>query len=256
MTETGCCRGHALIIEDDMIVSHAIKEQLLVAGFRSVARARTQRRALDLAGQHFPDLVVVGEHVDQWAGLDAARDLSLCGRAAVMMVSANPRSCLPNLPDDAVMEDICRIDRIGLVFDVAAESGSQPMQLARLGDAKNRPANRLFPRVLLDCIGSGADPDGAQIDAVARHIRDDVTQTQLSENTNLSADSSNWPKWCKLAEAALRGHPDQQGLGDGWMSPHQQLDARRHLEDRAKGLKPGLAKSRQMTVRTSRPIRS
>lgn len=69
--------------------------------------------------------------------------------------------------------------------------------------------SRMFPSALIDCIGSGAEPDVSQIDAIARHIRDDVKRPQLSEDTNLLADWSRSPKWRILAEAALRGHPLQ-----------------------------------------------
>lgn len=110
--------AHALIIEDNMIVSRAIEDQLLVAGFRSVDHARTRRRAMELAGAHFPDLVVVGEHVDRWAGLEAARELGQSGRASVMMVCTNPKYCRKNLPDD-ILEGPYRIDQLSQAFNAS-----------------------------------------------------------------------------------------------------------------------------------------
>lgn len=122
MTKASDCGAHALIIEDNMIVSRAIEEQLLLAGFRSVALAHTRSGALDLVRQHFPDLVVVGEHIDQWAGLDAARELSRSGGAAVTMVSTNPKFRQRDLPDDAVVEGTYRIDQLDLAFSAARDA--------------------------------------------------------------------------------------------------------------------------------------
>ncbi len=122
MEKAGDCGAHALIIEDNRIVSRAIEEQLLLAGFRSVDHAHTSRHALELARQHFPDLVIVGEHVDPWAGLDAARELSLAGGAAVMMVSANPSCRRSDLPHDAVLEGAYRIDELDRALDAARKA--------------------------------------------------------------------------------------------------------------------------------------
>lgn len=65
--------------------------------------------------------------------------------------------------------------------------------------------SRLFPQPLLDCIGSGVEPDATQIETLARHIRTDVEQPQFTQDTQVPAGRTNSPQWRKLAEVALRG---------------------------------------------------
>lgn len=46
----------------------------------------------------------------------------------------------------------------------------------------------LFPQPLLDCIGSGVEPDATQIEALTRYIRSDVKKGQFTQGTQVPAD--------------------------------------------------------------------
>ena len=52
---------HALIIDDNMVISNAIQKYLESAGFDSFDKAWTEAQALAAANQRSPDLIVIGD---------------------------------------------------------------------------------------------------------------------------------------------------------------------------------------------------
>ncbi|HEX3063997.1 MAG TPA: hypothetical protein VHQ39_00885 [Dongiaceae bacterium] len=82
--------SHALIIEDNMVVSFAIKARLGPLGYSSFDLAWTEENAVVAAGQHAPDLVVVGDNVEAGSAIRAARRISDTLSVPVLLVTSDP----------------------------------------------------------------------------------------------------------------------------------------------------------------------
>lgn len=89
---------HALIIDDNMIVSRAIEQRLTELGFRSFDHAWTEDQAFDAAAQRRPDLVVVGDTIA--SGSPVATAEHLCERydAPALLVTARTGGLQPQFP--------------------------------------------------------------------------------------------------------------------------------------------------------------
>ena len=81
---------HALIIDDNMIVSRAIQQRLETLGFTSFDRTWSEEQAVAAADRHPPDLVVVGDNLETGSALAAAERVSHVHDAPVLMVTGNP----------------------------------------------------------------------------------------------------------------------------------------------------------------------
>ena len=81
---------HALIIDDNMIVSRAIQSCLETLGFNSFDHTWTEEQALAAAGRRPPDLVVIGDEVEAGSGLSAAKRISCNFAVPVLMVTGDP----------------------------------------------------------------------------------------------------------------------------------------------------------------------
>lgn len=81
--------SHALIIDDNILVTHVIIERLAALGFESFDSAWTESEAIAAADRHRPDLVIVGDEIEQGSGLAAARQVSRSWGAPVIMVTAD-----------------------------------------------------------------------------------------------------------------------------------------------------------------------
>ncbi|MBB5984689.1 response regulator [Sphingobium lignivorans] len=127
MIELSGPHAHALIIEDNMIMSRAIEAQLMAAGFRSIDHARTRARAMTLARAQSPDVVVLGEHVDQWAGIAAAQELSHRDGTAVMMVTTDPQFWRRPFPEDVPVRGPYRIDQLSRAFGARRQGSAAPV---------------------------------------------------------------------------------------------------------------------------------
>lgn len=117
--------SHALIIEDNMIVSRAIEQQLAEAGFDSCDHAWTEQRALDLARKRFPDLIVVSDDLDRGAGLGAARKISQDRDVAILLATTDSLHARRHLADDASLQGPYRLDQIGSAVNAALQSTSR-----------------------------------------------------------------------------------------------------------------------------------
>lgn len=96
--------SHALIIDDNMIVSRAIQDQLSACGFESFDHVWTDRQALDAAEQRKPDLIVVGDHIASGSPLELARQLASQTDAAILAITADSCSFGRSLPEDAQID--------------------------------------------------------------------------------------------------------------------------------------------------------
>lgn len=104
---------HALIIEDNMIVGHAIEQQLAHAGFRSFDHAWTETQAFEHAGARLPDLIVVGDGMEEGAALEVACAIGGRNNAPVLLATTNPFRTGDSLPRGLAVHGPCRIDEIG-----------------------------------------------------------------------------------------------------------------------------------------------
>lgn len=81
---------HALIIDDNMIVSRAIQSCLESLGFNSFDHTWTEEQALAAADRRPPDLVVIGDEVEAGSTLSAAEKISGNFAVPVLMVTGDP----------------------------------------------------------------------------------------------------------------------------------------------------------------------
>lgn len=109
--------SHALIIEDNMIVGHAIEQHLVQAGFRSFDHAWTERQAMDFAQRHRPDLVVIGDGLEQGSTMDIARNIGDNGSVLVLMATTDPFRIKDSFPPELAIHGPCRLDEIGRLLE-------------------------------------------------------------------------------------------------------------------------------------------
>lgn len=114
--------SHALIIEDNLIVSSAIEQQLRAIGFDSVDTAWTESQALDLLERHHPDLVVVGDDVAEGSSLATARQVSAMADVPILLATADSYRATQALPADTTMQGPFRLDRIAEAVAMASRS--------------------------------------------------------------------------------------------------------------------------------------
>ncbi|MBU3991185.1 MAG: response regulator [Alphaproteobacteria bacterium] len=96
--------SHALIIDDNMIVSRAIQDRLASLGFRSFDHTWTEEQAVAAAANHSPDLVVVGDSVESGSALNAARRITTRGNIPILMITADSGRMHQSVPRDARVE--------------------------------------------------------------------------------------------------------------------------------------------------------
>lgn len=96
--------SHALIIDDNMAVSRAIKRRLADFGFDSFDHAWTEQRAEEAAAQRRPDLIVVGDHIASGSPTAVARALALASDAPILALTADCLSFERSAPDDATVK--------------------------------------------------------------------------------------------------------------------------------------------------------
>lgn len=114
---------HALIIDDNPVVSHIIIQKLTDIGFHSFDCAWTEGQAVLAAGRHKPDIVVVGDALEEGSGLEAARTISLQYNSPVIMVSGDRHRARDTFAGAAWVEGPFAMDRIGEAVDLACRSG-------------------------------------------------------------------------------------------------------------------------------------
>ncbi|MBB3953764.1 MULTISPECIES: response regulator [Novosphingobium] len=80
---------HALIIDDNMVISRAIQSRLEALGFVSFDLAWTQQQALAAAERHWPDLIVIGDDIETGCAVEAARRITDRHAVPVLMVTGD-----------------------------------------------------------------------------------------------------------------------------------------------------------------------
>jgi two-component system, response regulator PdtaR len=96
--------SHALIIDDNMVVSRAIQSRLAAFGFDSFDHTWTEQQALEAAGQRRPDLIVVGDHLATGSPLEVARELAFTNDAPILAVTTDRFMFQHSVPEGAKID--------------------------------------------------------------------------------------------------------------------------------------------------------
>jgi CheY-like chemotaxis protein len=75
---------HALIIDDNLIISRAIQDRLEAFGFNSFDHTWAEHQALDAAALHAPDLIVIGDTMAEGSPLQLAEEQHRMPNGAVV----------------------------------------------------------------------------------------------------------------------------------------------------------------------------
>lgn len=82
--------SHALIIDDNMVVSNAIQKYLEALGFASFDKTWTEEQALAAAERRSPDLIVIGDDIEAGSALRAVERIVERLAVPVLMVTGDP----------------------------------------------------------------------------------------------------------------------------------------------------------------------
>ncbi len=77
--------SHALIIDDNLIFSRAVRSRLEAFGFNSFDHAWAEQQALEAAAERRPDLIVVGDTIVEGSPRGVA-DMLACNSGAPVLV--------------------------------------------------------------------------------------------------------------------------------------------------------------------------
>lgn len=114
---------HALIIDENMTVSRAIKSQLAKLGFGSFDHTWTERQAIAAAERHRPDIVVIGDRLSAGSPITAARHLAERFGAPILMVAAGQCEVRRQLPKGVVLDGPFSLGEIGTAVALAQQTG-------------------------------------------------------------------------------------------------------------------------------------
>lgn len=95
---------HALIIEDNVIVSRLLERQLIQLGYDSFDRVWTEADAVAAAERRVPDIILVGDEVETGSGVEAARTICARRSVPVILVTGDSHRARRRLPPHAAME--------------------------------------------------------------------------------------------------------------------------------------------------------
>lgn len=96
--------SHALIIDDNKVVSRAIQNRLSAFGFDSFDHTWTEEQALAAAARRRPDLIVVGDHIARGAPIAVARELASASDAPILAVTVDRFAFQRCVPDGATVD--------------------------------------------------------------------------------------------------------------------------------------------------------
>lgn len=123
---------HALIIEDEALVSLMLESHLRRLGFTSFDYAYGEDEAVAMARRRWPDLLLVDLRLGQGDGLSALRRLAKMGRVAAVFATGAPDSLPPDMGFPVVCKPIDDLDLRGAVKRAFA-AGTPPPAREGLG---------------------------------------------------------------------------------------------------------------------------
>ena len=139
--------SHALIIDDNMIVSQAIENRLVELGFDAFDRTWTEGQAIAAAARRPTDLVVTGDTIASGCALNAARSIRMQRDIPVLMITADAGRAHRLLPDDVSFEGPFLLNEIETAVELAG--------------ASNRPISQATGSASMQKIHPGAKLAGA-----------------------------------------------------------------------------------------------
>lgn len=114
---------HALIIDENMTVSRAIKAWLGTLGFDSFDQTWTEDQAIAAADRRLPDIVVIGDKLSSGSPYTAARRIAERFTAPILLVAAGQCELRRRLPKGTVLDGPFPLSEIGSAVDLARKSG-------------------------------------------------------------------------------------------------------------------------------------
>ncbi len=96
--------AHGLIIDDNMVITQAIRAYMQPLGFDSFDQEWTEERAVDAARRRRPDLVIIGDRLEEGSTINAARRISQELGVPILMVTGEPAQALKRLGGEATFE--------------------------------------------------------------------------------------------------------------------------------------------------------
>ena len=115
--------SHALIIDDNMAVSRAIRSRLSALGFNSFDHTWTEQQAREAVAQRRPDLIVVGDHFARGSPLAVAREVALVSEAPILAVTTDRCSFQRSVPDDATVDGPYPLTQLDAALVCAGATG-------------------------------------------------------------------------------------------------------------------------------------
>lgn len=123
--------SHALIIDDNMIIGHAIQSYLKPLGFTSFDQTWTEDQAVAAADRHAPDLVVIGDEIEVGSALSAAQRIAGKLAVPVLMVTGDPDRARKRLKQACAFEGPFLLNQIEDAVALArADAGTCPSEVA------------------------------------------------------------------------------------------------------------------------------
>lgn len=127
---------HALIIEDNVLISALIADQLRDRGFTSIACAETCADAIQLAADQCPDLITADHWLVGESGIDAVRKICEDRPIPVIYIVALPDQVLAEVPDAVILQKPLTSADLGkALIDVMPTSFRPDAGHAALGSA-------------------------------------------------------------------------------------------------------------------------
>jgi len=114
---------HALIIDDNMIISRAIEDRLLSLGFNSFDHTWTEEQAVAAAERRLPDLVVLGDSIEVGSALNAAHRIATRGNVPILMITANPYRLTRPFPEGVSFDGPFILNEIEAAVALARATG-------------------------------------------------------------------------------------------------------------------------------------
>ena len=117
---------HALIIDDNMIISRGIQSQLEGLGFTSFDHTWTEEQAVTAARRCTPNLVIVGDEVASGSVLGAVRRISSEMAVPFLLVSGDPVRAERHLAKVAAFEGPFLLSQIEESVNIAVAADIPP----------------------------------------------------------------------------------------------------------------------------------
>ena len=109
--------SHALIIDDNVVLSRAIRSRLEAFGYNSFDCTWAEQQALAAAASRSPDLIVVGDTIAEGSPLGVAGRLGASKSVPVLMVTNTQTFMLQrNAPDGTVIDGPYRLSELDMAL--------------------------------------------------------------------------------------------------------------------------------------------